>query len=234
MRLRQQNRLYHISKPKFHVHLELAERLVCPAVHQRTPLVVVALHTRERDLLEARLGCMLCRREGLIVGGHVMLQARDAGEDNAALAGEMQSARAGEMQAALDRLEAQLGLSEPSARVLLGGRYARYADELAARVDARVAALNVITAASPGVGSVFLPEESVPFSDGTFTAAAFDALISASQLRDAVRTLQRGARVVGMHPLPVPLGVREIARDPVEWVGERDALPTDVVPLRRA
>jgi len=216
------------------VHLELAERLVCPAVHQRTPLVVVALQTRERDLLEARLGCMQCRREGFIVGGHVMLQARGAGEANAAIAGVSQAATAGETQAALDRLEAQLGLSEPGARVLLGGRYARFADDLATRVDARVAALNVSTAASPGAGSVFLAEECVPFSDGTFTAAAFDALISATQLSDALRTLQRGARVVGMHPLPVPLGVREIARDAVEWVGERDALPTDVVPLRRA
>jgi hypothetical protein len=226
VRLRQQNRLYRILQTKFHVHLELAERLICPSTHQRTPLVVVALQTRERDLLEARLGCMLCRREGFIVNGHVMLRERVEGEANAALVGES--------QAALDRLEAQLGLAEPGARVLLAGRYALYADVLAARVDARVAALNVITSASAGVGSVFLQEESVPFSDGTFSAAAFDPLITTNQLHDALRTLQRGARIVGMHPLPAPFGVREIARDAVEWVGERDALPTDVVPLRRA
>ncbi len=208
------------------MHLELAERLICPATHQRTPLVVVALHTRERDLLEARLGCMTCRREGWIIGGHVMLQQ--------AVRGEANSAAAAEAEPALDRLEAQLGLSGPGARVLLAGRYALYADALAMRVEARVAALNVITAPAAGVGSVFLTEALVPFSDATFSAAAFDPLISTEQLRDALRTLQRGARVVGLHPLPVPFGVREIARDAVEWVGERDAMPTDVVPLRRA
>lgn len=208
------------------MRLELVERLICPGPHERTPMIVVSRRTRERDLLDADLGCMLCRRQAMVVEGHVVLQSGYPA--SADLAGTAAN------QNQLNRLEAQLGLVEPGARVLLAGRYASMADALALSSDAMVAALNVPTAPGQNVGSVFLEEPVVPFSDGTFTAAAFGDDISTPQLLDALRTLQRGARVVGAWPLQVPSGVREIARDAVEWVGEVESPPSTVIPLRRA
>jgi hypothetical protein len=207
------------------MRLELVERLVCPGQHQRTPLIVVARRTRERDLLDADLGCMVCHRQAMVMNGHVLLKP--------AVSASGDVLRLEEAREQLNRLEAQLNLSEPGARVLLAGRYAKMADALARSAGAIVAALNTVTAAEPGVGSVWLDEAVVPFSDGTFTAAAFSDDIALPQLLDALRTLQPGARVVGTWPLPLPPGVREIARDAVEWVGEREATSENIVRITR-
>jgi len=53
-------------------------------------------------------------------------------------------------------------------------------------------------------------------------------------VRGAVRALVAGARLVAPAGAAVPAGVRELARDEADWVGERDAAPSPPVPLRRA
>lgn len=202
------------------MRLELSERLVCPAPHERTPLVVMALETRERDLVRGAAGCMTCHRNATIERGDVMFTARATMPD----ASQVQAAAT-----AVDRLEAQLGLSEPGARVLLSGRYAQCAVVLAQRVDALVVVLNTPVPRAAGVGVVFLDEPVVPFSDATFNAAAIDQGASSAQWADVVRTLQREGRIVATLPTELPDGVRELARDATEWVGVRD----DVIQLRR-
>lgn len=220
------------------MRLELVERLVCPSLHARTPLIFVVWRAVDRDLIEGQLGCPVCRRDGVVANGHVILeQTRDrdvAAQAAPSASGARDGATVGASADALSRLEALLGIADPGARVLLTGRYAALADALARDTDALVVALNQGTTPESGVGSLFVGEPVLPFSDATFTAAAFDADIPPAQLTDALRTLVRGARIVGALPLTLPAGVRELARDAVEWVGERDALPSDVVPLRRA
>jgi hypothetical protein len=202
------------------MRLELSERLVCPATHERTPLIVMALETRERDLVRGTAGCMSCHRQAEIARGDVVFAAHGAlGEPSPSATSPT----------AIDRLEAQLGLSEPGARVLLTGRYAQFAAALVQRVDALVVVLNAPMTQSAGVGGVYLTEPVVPFSDATFTAAAVDQGMSSAQLADVVRTLQREGRIVAALPTDVPDGVRELARDATEWVGTRD----DVIRLRR-
>lgn len=203
------------------MRLEFSERLVCPTPHERTPLIVMALETAERDLVRGALGCMTCHRNANIERGDVVFDARAAARD-AALP---QSAGA-----ALDCLEAQLGLSEPGARVLLSGRYAQFAAALVQRVDALVVVLNAPAPRVPGVGGVYLEEPVVPFSDATFSAVAIDAGMPSAQLADVVRTLQREGRMVAALPMELPDGVRELARDATEWVGTRD----EVIRLRRS
>ncbi len=203
------------------MRLELSERLVCPAAHERTPLIVMALESRDRDLVRGALGCMTCHRNATIERGDVVFVARSASTD-----ASLQQPAA----SAVDRLEAQLGLSEPGARVLLSGRYAQFASALVQRVDALVVVLNVPVPLTPGVGAVLLEEPVVPFSDATFNAAAIDQGMSSAQVADVVRTLQREGRIVATLPRELPDGVRELARDATEWVGTRD----DVIQLRRS
>jgi hypothetical protein len=202
------------------MRLELSERLICPSSHERTPLIVMALETRERDLVRGTAGCMTCHRNAAIAQGDVVFDTSVVASNDASTLPE---------SSAIDRLEAQLGLSEPGARVLLSGRYAQFAAALAQRVDALVVVLNAPVPRAAGVGGVYLAEPVVPFSDATFNAAAVDQGVSAAQLADVVRTLQRGGRLVATLPMELPDGVRELARDATEWVGTRD----DVIRLRR-
>lgn len=205
------------------MRLDIAERMICPAPHARTPLIVVARRRAERELLDGALGCMTCHREGQVVDGDVLLTSRVAAASEIADASP----------AALDRLEAQLGLSEPGARVLLAPAYASYAAGLAQRVEATVVVLNAGAPTRAGVSSVWLDEAMVPFSNDTFSCAALDASLPAAQVLDALRTVQRGGRVVGRAPLEVPAGVAALARDDREWVGAREASPENVVRITR-
>jgi len=72
----------------------------------------------------------------------------------------------------------------------------------------------------------------VPFTDATFRGAALGASLPSALVADAVRCVMAGGRVVGAAALPLPDGVRELARDDAEWVGER-AAPTPIVTLGR-
>jgi hypothetical protein len=208
------------------MRLELAERLICPAAHEATPLIVLAQETRERDLRTAQLGCMLCRRAGELRDGSVRLGSRDTQprvEPPHVVSDD-----------ALLRLAALLGLDESHALVLLGGRYASFASPLAEAHDAIMAVIDVTGASPLGVGYIEVTEHCVPFSSGTFNAAALDGSMSANTLADTIRCVRVGGRVVGDASVSVPHGVRELARDAAGWVGEVEAAASPVIPLRRA
>ncbi|MNC89281.1 hypothetical protein D3C83_51900 [compost metagenome] len=88
--------------------------------------------------------------------------------------------------------------------------------------------------------------DAIPFSDGTFRAAALGTAIpgaaadaatpgaglSLARANDAVRCTALGGRVVGASVTPLPEGTRDLARDEKEWVAEVDARAT-VVELKR-
>lgn len=207
------------------MRLELAERLICPAAHEATPLIVVAQETHERDLRTAQLGCMLCRRAGEVRDGSVQLGQRGAQPDDAPPHDVTADA--------LLRLAALLGLDEANALVLLGRRYALFAPKLVEAHEAIVAVYAVAGASPWGVGHIQVTEGSVPFTSGTFVAAALDGSMIATTIADAVRCVRVGGRIVGEAVLSVPRGVRELARDAVEWVGEREDLPGQVVGIQK-
>jgi hypothetical protein len=132
------------------------------------------------------------------------------------------------------RLAALLGLSDAHALVLLSQRFVALAPMLAERHEAIVALYGVGGASSESVGHLLVSEERVPFAEGTFAAAALDATMSAATVASAIRCVRVNGRIVGEPALPVPLGVRELARDSLGWVGEVEAAAGPVVPLRRA
>jgi hypothetical protein len=210
------------------MRLELVERLRCPRPHEPTPLIVLATEKRDRELVRGEAGCPVCHLRAQIVDGDARFEGAPFGAAASA------STAAHDDRAALDRLEALLGLSEPGARVLLTGRYARLAAALARDVDAAVVSLNAAVPRAEGSSSVHLAEPAVPFTDATFNAIALDADVTQAVVTDALRALATGGRVLGKLPLRLPASVRELARDTEEWVGEKQGTPAPPLPLRRA
>lgn len=214
------------------MRLELAEKLICPAMHEATPLIVVSHETIERDLRRADLGCMVCRRQGELREGSVRLVAADAGRTPEAAAVVHASPRVDDDSVL--RLAALLGLNEPGVSVLLGAQFAPFAPVLAERHDAIVAVHGAAGASPAGVGYVVVSEGRVPFASGSFAAAALDASMPAATIADALRCVRVGGRVVGELALPLPAGVRALARDAEGWVGELVVAASPIIPLRRA
>jgi hypothetical protein len=69
----------------------------------------------------------------------------------------------------------------------------------------------------------------VPFAERSVRAIALDALHAAPErIGFAVRALANGGRLVAAADVPVPTGIRELARDATQWVGERIAEPVTI------
>jgi hypothetical protein len=131
---------------------------------------------------------------------------------------------------ALDRLQALLGLAESGGAVLLGGRYAAYAAGLQARLDLMVVVMDPDDATFTSAARVIGCDSAMPFTEGTFRAAALD---DPRLLPAAVRVVRAGGRLVAPLTCPRPSSIALLASDASEWVGERGATPT-VVPLQRS
>jgi hypothetical protein len=70
----------------------------------------------------------------------------------------------------------------------------------------------------------------LPLATGVARAVATDA-VDPTRVADAARVTRIGGRLVAPADAPIPEGVRELARDDVVWVGERQALPSAPVTL---
>lgn len=216
------------------MRLELAERLQCPADHRPTPLVVVASEVIDRDLRRGTAGCMQCGREARFREGDLwgasIGTARSSSGDGPERRERDATHAASPSLEALDRLQALLGLAESGGAVLLGGRYAAFAAGLQARLDVMVIVVDPDDALFTSAARVIGWADAVPFTEGTFRAAALDeeGLIEA-----AVRTVRAGGRIVAPIACARPATVTLLAADAAEWVGERGATPA-VIPLERA
>jgi len=212
------------------MRLELAERLRCPNDHAPTPLVVVAREKRDRELLGGFAGCPVCRLEARIEAGHVCFPAilHEDMAESSSIVGPWWSAE-------LERTIALLGLAEPGGAVLLTGRYAALAQGITATVDTAVVVMGAaeIPVASDLVAGVTGSLSVVPFTDGTFRAAAVDAWSPPGFIADAARTVVARGRVLVPASHPPPPGLKELARDEREWVAERSAVGA-VVELKRS
>lgn len=216
------------------MRLELAERLQCPADHRPTPLVVVASEVIDRDLRRGTAGCMQCGRETRFREGDLWCVTDGAAPASSIDRSERHvrsTTRApSPTLEAIDRLQALLGLAESGGAVLLGGRYAAYAAGLQARLDLMVIVADPDDALFTSAARVIGWADAVPFTEGTFRAAALD---EARLIEAAVRTVRAGGRIVAPITCARPATISLLAADAAEWVGERGATPT-VIPLQRA
>jgi hypothetical protein len=127
---------------------------------------------------------------------------------------------------AIYRARALLGLEEGGGTILVGGALARHADALADAVPVMALLLNA-PAGSASRGrppSAMRAAGGVPLAAGSLRVAWLDDTTArAPWLEGVVRALRPGGRLVAPAGAIVPAGIRELARDAREWVGERDA-----------
>lgn len=209
--------------------VELIDVLRCTQPHEESWLVASVTATEGRHVLEGTLGCPVCRTEYPVRGGVAdFTGASDLPTHEEPLAAPDELSPDDDM-----RLAALLDLSDPRGFLLLVGRWAARARALQSIVGNQLLLVNPPPGVAGGGGvSVLKVSERLPLPLAAWTAraAALDSgiTLSADRLAAVVRP---GGRVVGPVALPVPAGVREIARDAVAWVGERETSPRRTVSL---
>lgn len=136
------------------------------------------------------------------------------------------------------RAGALLGLTAPGGTVALAPAWAEYAHPLVALTDVTVLAVAPPSGFTTGDGvSALAGTPRLPVGAGVCRGVALDAWVAddATALSAWILAVRAGGRVVAPADLPVPAGVRELARDARHWVGEREAAPTQApIALRRA
>lgn len=214
--------------------VELIDHLRCPDAHEGSWLVLHAEESRDRHVLTGILGCPVCGRRYEVKGGTVDFSGSDARGEPATDADDLEG----------DdwplRLAAFLGLSEGGGAVGLYGGWARHAEALGDIVE-RVEPLAI---APPGpthpMLSALLPPSlgRIPLATGALRGVALAGVspgdpAAGAALTEASRILRAGGRLLAPVSLPVPVGVRELARDDAWWVAEREAGPSGVVTIGR-
>jgi hypothetical protein len=134
------------------------------------------------------------------------------------------------------RLAAQLGVMGGETPVLLTGDYTRVGYALHAWTTAPQLWLNARVPVTGALQASVLCVEQAPLPLGaaTLAGAAVDASHAhASWLSSVVRCIRQGGHLIAPAATPVPDGVRELARDDREWVGEVLTPPSGLVTLRR-
>lgn len=178
-------------------------------------MVVVARAKRGFELVSGFAGCPVCHLEARFEGGDLLLPA-----DVAPVAAPMPDGWTPDP----DRTIALLGLAEPGGAVLLSGSYAALASQLVERLDVAVVVMGSGGRSDLSVAAAVVrgPAPNVPFTDGTFRAAAVDARFPDALLGDLVRTIAIGGRMLATTATRLPPGLNELARDDHEWVAARE------------
>ncbi|HEU5173986.1 MAG TPA: hypothetical protein VFT96_04455, partial [Gemmatimonadaceae bacterium] len=112
-------------------------------------------------------------------------------------------------------------------------RYAEALGDVVERVEPLAIAPGFAT--HPMLSAIEPPSRaSLPLATGSLRAVALDVVDgpdAGAQMTEATRVLRSGGRMLAPSRVPVPHGVRELARDADWWVGEREAGPSGVVAL---
>lgn len=212
--------------------VELVDLLRCPRPHEDSWLVAAAVRQHERHIVTGTLGCPVCHAEYPVVDA-VADFGRAPAAPGAALA--IPHRDEGERAAEAMRLAALLDLTSPGGTVLLGPTWADCADALLALVDVRLLVLDPL--AAPPLREALSAVHgggALPVAAGALRAAALDANVADdARVAAVVRAVRSRGRVVAPAGVPLPDGVRELARDERQWVAEREPAPSPIVPLRR-
>ncbi len=222
------------------MHRDLLDALRCPRDHEESWLVAMVHRASGAMLLDVDLACPVCQREFSVREGVADFRVDDVPSRDALGALSHASAPAATAPDPM-RLAALLGLSPdagPMSRpVLLAGVYAAASGALQTLIEVPQVLLNpdVTPAADARVPlSVLRVDHRLPLGVATLHAAALDAAHGEPEfVTSVVRAVRAGGRLLAPPSLHVPDGVREIARDEHEWVGEVVAQGHGLVELRR-
>ncbi len=204
--------------------VEIVDALRCPRAHEESWLVLAAQCTEDRHVLEGTLGCPVCQATYPIHDGIAVFSASPAGDRSVGSATLTLPPA--------DHLAAMLDLGDALGFVVLIGVWGTRAGELLALLDAPPL---LLVEPPPGLTmghglSGIRAGATLPLASGSARAVATDAEDPA-RVADAARVTRVGGRLVAPAGARLPDGVRELARDDVVWVGERQALPSAPVTL---
>lgn len=206
--------------------IELVDALRCPEPHEESWLVASSTRMEARHIVDGVLGCPVCHAQYPVRNGVADFRR----EPTIPMPAEPDPFLRGDATTAM-RLAAFLGLSDALGFVVL-------LDEWGARASAlRELVETPILLVDPPAGREGEPGISVVLSDGVpplaAGAARATAIGQASTERAAagVRITRAGGRLLAPARVPVPDGVREIARDDALWVGEKEPERSPLVTL---
>jgi len=233
------------------MRIDWLELLHCPSDHGASPLITVA-NVRSGDrLLDATLGCAICGARFALHDGIVDLSEHFADEPASAsspsVGRTVQSTRDvgsshqtmhypdGLPPVSAERIAALLSLTEPGARVVMCGRLAAVAHDVANLTGAQVLSVNPERDTPADDLDVLrtggLPP--IPLASASVVGFAID-LANVGLLSDVARVVRVGGRVVAPASTPLPVGCRELARDEYEWVAEIVPVALPTIQLRVA
>ena len=201
------------------MQLALVDSLRCPSHDEESALVLSVESWAGPRVAEGVLGCPQCNRRYPIRGGTIHFAAAATVQREKAADG-----------ADVMRLAAQLGLIEPGGMILLTGRYATIHASLTELVEVTCLLVGAEYPATP-LAVNFVVEDRLPLVDHALRGAAID-VEGAGILIEVARCTSPGGRIVAPAASRIPSGVRLIARDDREWVGEVENVST--VQLRRS
>jgi hypothetical protein len=194
----------------------MLEALRCPAPHDPSPLIAAVTSRAGDDVQVATLGCPRCAAEYVVHDGWARLGSLEAPGPGARPDDD-----------ALMRAGALLGLIGGGGSIALAPTWAEYAHPLVALTDVAAVVVGPPSGFATGGGvSAVAGVRALPFAPGTFRGVALDAWVADDPAAMATWVLAcapRG-RVVAAAELPVPAGVKELARDARHWVGERESV----------
>jgi hypothetical protein len=185
--------------------LALVERLVCPFGHVRTPLVVRVDHLEHGRVITGAAGCSVCDAEWPIVDGALVFGPAKSTISASSIAP--------------DDLAALMGLSEPGALVVMDGASAETVKVLTRVYGARVVVIDarVQDAAAATVGA-----PRIPFFNCARAVALQGDACAEPLLASAADALIAGGRFIASVRAALPAGVKELARNDIVWVAERE------------
>jgi len=205
--------------------VELIDLLRCPLPHEDSWLVLAAVRTEDRHVLDGTLGCPVCRAEYPVHKG--VADLRPPGEHSPPPTFDVPDAD----EEMVVMLAAMAGLSEHGGTVAIGGSLANAAAGLESIANSAVLIINPSAGWAPAASALRCAGPLPVAPDGLRALVLDDMTAAAVDLNDAVRRVRVGGRIVAPATLSLPDGMRELARDANWWVAERES---PRIALRRA
>jgi uncharacterized protein YbaR (Trm112 family) len=205
--------------------IELVDALRCPNQHEESWMVASADRMEARHIVSGTLGCPVCKAEFPIRDGVVDFRQREGGRRP-----EFDEARPIGTDVAV-KLAALLDLTDAQGFAVLVGEWGAHATMLANLVDTPLIVVDPAdeVVGAPGI-SVIRCDGEIPLATASARGIAIDAP-SEQRIGSAIRVVRSGGRVLAPVAIPLPAGVRELARSEELWVAEREALASPLVAL---
>jgi len=207
---------------------ELVDVLRCPRPHEESWPVLAARRVDGRDIVDGVLGCPVCHAEFSIVDGVARF---------AKLPNGTPSAGASEEEAL--RLVALLDLTGARGYAIIVGDLGAHAPNMRELTDLQLLLVNppADVVMGSGLSGITIGPEwtKLPVAAASARGIALDDTTTQAQLVAGIEAVAVGSRVLSPIALPMPDGVKELARDNRHWLAERQTAPrtSGIVGLQR-